>query len=142
MRSRIVRPLLSSLNASQETLVLELLYGIAIFIVKLSWLFLLHHLFRTRRVLYRLWALGSVIVAYTIVQLVGAGLHCIPFDALWNPEIPGRCIDINVLFLVCSSLNIATDFAILCLPMPELWRLKVSRRQKCQLTFMFLLGGL
>ena len=66
----------------------------------------------------------------------------VPIRALWNPEVPDRWINVDVVFVLCGSLNVATDVAIPCLPMPQLWKLKVSNIRKLQLTFMFLLGGL
>ena len=118
------------------------MYTMSIFVVKLSMLFLLHRIFPARAFLYRLLAIGSVILAYTLVQIICVIVHCIPFAALWDPTVPARCINLDDVILVCSSFNIATDVAILCVPMPELWNLKVTTRQKIQLSVIFLLGGL
>lgn len=41
-----------------------------------------------------------------------------------------------------GSLNVATDVTTLCLPMPLLWRLKVSLERRLQVMSIFLLGGL
>lgn len=41
-----------------------------------------------------------------------------------------------------GSLNVATDVITLCLPMPLLWRLKISVERRLQVMSMFLLGGL
>ena len=120
----------------------EVLYGINILLVKLSWLFLLRRIFPGKSILCLTWAIGSLVTAYTIVQIVCAVFQCVPIRALWNPEVPDRCIDVEVVFVLCGSLNVATDVAILCLPMPQLWNLKASNTRKIQLTFMFLLGGL
>lgn len=129
-------------DAAQGVMILEVLYCMSIFVIKLSCLCLLHRIFPGRRVLHVSWAIGSVLTAYTIVQIVCVVLHCIPFRALWDPKIPARCINLDDVLVLCGSLNIGTDVAILCLPIPELWKLKISIRQKLQLTTMFLLGGL
>lgn len=105
-------------------------------------LFLLHRIFPKRHFRYALWITGSVISTYTIVQVVCVVVHCIPVTALWDPTVPAYCINLDDVILVCSSFNIATDVAILLLPMPELWNLQITTRQKLQLTFLFLLGGL
>ena len=118
------------------------MYCIAIFIVKLSLLFLLDRIFPTRRFHYALWIIGSVIAAYTIVQIVCVGLLCIPFKALWDPTVPAHCINLDDVIIVCSSFNIATDVIILILPMPLIWHLHVTMKQKLQVTLLFLLGGL
>ena len=129
-------------DAAQGVMILEVLYSLSIFVVKLSWLFLLRRIFPGRRVLLITWAIGSILTSYTIVQIVCVVLHCIPIRALWEPQIPARCINLDDVLVVCGSLNIGTDVAILCSPMPELWKLKISTRRRIQLITMFLLGGL
>ena len=120
----------------------EVLYSLAIFIVKLSLLFLLHRTFPKKRMRYELCITGSVISLYTLVQIVCVIVHCIPFTALWDPTVPAHCINIDDVVLVCSAFNIATDVPILVMPMPELWNLRIARRLKLQITFLFLLRGL
>ena len=123
----------------------EIMYSLAIFMVKLSLLFLLHRIFpkiSKRRLHYALWVTGSIISAYTIVQIVCVILLCVPFRALWDPTVTAYCIRVDIVVLVCGSLNIATDVVILVLPVPEIWHLQIAMRQKLQLTFLFLLGGL
>ena len=123
-------------------MILQVLYSTTIFLIKLSWLALLYRSFPVKWLLHATVVIGSLIAAYTVVQIVCAVLHCVPIRALWNPQVIGRCINLNDVFMLCGSLNIATDIAILCLPMPELWKLKASNIRKAQVTFMFLLGGL
>ena len=118
------------------------LYSLAIFTVKLSMLFLLHRIFPKKHMRYELCITGSVISLYTLVQIVCGIVHCIPITALWDPTVPAYCINLDDVILVCSAFNIATDVAILVIPMPELWNLRITRRQKLQMTFLFLLGGL
>lgn len=117
------------------------MYSLAIYLVKLSILFLLRRIFPKRQFHYTLWITGIIMSAYTITQIICVIIHCVPFAALWDPKVPAHCIDLDDVILVCSSLNIATDVAILILPMPQLWNLKITTRQKLQLTFIFLLGG-
>ena len=105
-------------------------------------LFLLRRIFPQRQFFYALCVTGAIISAYTLTQIASVLLHCVPYAALWNPKVPASCINLDDVILVCSSFNIATDVAILILPMPQLWRLKITKRQKLQLTFIFLLGGL
>ena len=60
----------------------EVLYSLAILIVKLSLLFLLHRIFPKKRMRYELCITRSVISLYTLVQIVSVIVHCIPFTAL------------------------------------------------------------
>ena len=109
---------------------------------KLSALFLLARLFPGRSFRYTLWGIGAFVMAYSLAQTFGIIFTCVPVSAIWNPDVKGRCINSDDLYLACSSFNIATDFVILGLPMPKLWRLNVSITQKIQLTLIFALGGM
>ena len=120
----------------------EIVYTLAILVVKLSMLFLLHRIFPLKRFMYALRITGAVIIIYSMVQIIGVIAHCIPVDALWNHQKSGHCIDVNPVILLCSALNIVTDVAILCLPIWEVRKLKVTRRQRLQIISTFLLGGL
>lgn len=120
---------------------LEVLYTITIFIVKLSTLCLWHRLFPGRGFTTSLYIIGGICIAYSITQMVCVVTQCIPLSTLWNPSIKGTCIDLGRVFVVCSSFNIATDFCIIILPIFQLWKLKVNVRQKIQLFIMFSLGG-
>ena len=123
-------------------MIAEVLYSLALFIVKLSMLFLLHRIFPTRPIRYASCITGSVISVYTLVQILCIILHCIPLTALWDPTVPAQCIKVGEVMLVLGIFNSITDVAILIMPMPELWKLRITRKQKLQITFTFLLGGL
>jgi hypothetical protein len=60
----------------------------------------------------------------------------------WDRTIPGgHCVD-NTAFLLGNSIpNIATDIAILLLPLPFIWRLQQSKSRKIALSGIFLLAG-
>ena len=118
-----------------------MLYTITIFIIKLSTLCLWHRLFPGRGFTTALYAIGGVLTAYSITQLICVVTQCVPLSSLWDPSVPGTCINLDTVFVVCSSFNIATDFCILVLPIFQLLKLKVSTKQKLQLTIMFCLGG-
>lgn len=93
-------------------------------------LFLLDRIFPGKKFQRILIAIGVFITAYSITQAVCAVFECTPVRRAWSPEVEGTCINVDDVFLVCSALNIATDFLILYLPMPKLWRLKISNVQE------------
>jgi hypothetical protein len=47
-----------------------------------------------------------------------------------------------ILWFTNAGLNIATDFTLLILPMPIIYRLRVPRKQKIILAFILSLGAL
>ena len=80
-------------------------------------------------------------MATQIVQIFSGIFQCVPIEAAWNPAVEGHCINLSTVLVVGASMDIVTDFVILLLPMPQLWCLQVSTKQKIQLTGIFLLGG-
>ena len=68
--------------------------------------------------------------------------QCKPIKRVWNSTIKGECIDVTTVSMVMGSMNVLTDFFVLCLPLPELWKLQMRRRTKFQLIGIFSIGGL
>ena len=52
----------------------------------------------------------------------------------------GHCIDSLRYLIVIESINTATDFILLALPIPLLWKLRTSKLQKIVLTIIFTVG--
>ena len=78
-----------------------------------------------------------------MVVLVVA-FQCHPVKYVWNkdPSIDGTCINQWLFFVVGSVPNVATDFAILILPMPAVWALNMGTAQKISVIGILLLGSL
>lgn len=76
------------------------------------------------------------------VSTVLAIAQCNPRKKIWSPLTPGRCINSAVAYLATSIFNVITDFAILVLPMPCLWRLQISNKKKAWTTGIFATGSL
>ena len=120
----------------------EVLYNPAIFTTKLSILLLYHRIFPGPRFKLILWLVGAFVLAYSFTAAAVNIFQCVPVEALWNPAIKPRCVNLGADLIALSSMNVVTDFLILCLPMPQLWQLHASRARKIQLSGMFLLAGL
>lgn len=77
---------------------------------------------------------GFVLTFITVFQ-------CRPVQAAYNLAIENpRCISIESIYLASAPVNVATDLAILVLPIPVLTTLSLPRRQKTFLILSFLLG--
>ena len=61
---------------------------------------------------------------------------------LWKAETPGHCISKCNYFLDTAIPEVVTNFIILAVPLPYVWRLQMKRRQKILVTCIFALGGL
>lgn len=76
--------------------------------------------------------------AFFIVPLA----QCQPRDKIWNPEKPGKCVNIVQLYLASSIFNLLSDLAMLSVPIYLIWRLQMSLRRKVGVTMIFCTGGL
>lgn len=86
------------------------------------------------------YVLMALVVAWSIATLVGELTICAPTRKLWNPKSPGKCGDTHKLCLSTGMLHASFDLAILSIPMPLVWKLKISVGNKVFLTFLLLCG--
>ncbi|MCJ1429126.1 hypothetical protein MMC29_007039 [Sticta canariensis] len=126
---------------AKSVLATEYFYTSAIAAVKISILLLYRRLFPNHRFRIILWSFGVFILTYSTVQLLVTLFQCRPIRGAWDPFIRANCIKLNLEFMIMGSLNVATDVTTLCLPMPLLWRLKISIERRLQVMSMILLGG-
>ena len=89
---------------------------------------------------YTLVGLGLFVSLYNIAAFFGDIFQCVPLRKLWNPAVPGTCFNYEALIIASGVLNVVTDFAILGLPMPLLWRLEAPTRRKRLLSIVFSFG--
>jgi len=69
--------------------------------------------------------------------------QCTPVSYFWNRETEkGHCIESTKFFIALATTNLFTDVALLVLPIPQIWKLKVPRAQKFRLSSIFLVGTL
>ncbi len=87
------------------------------------------------------YVLLGIIVACNVWVFIGQFIQCIPLRALWDPTVPGTCLGLAVQ-IGNSILHIITDFFIFLLPIPTLIKLKVNKKQKIGLFFVFCIGFL
>lgn len=133
---------LITLERSKIVVATQIVYNPAVVAIKSSILLLYRRLFPGRRLKIILWCVGGFVVSYSIAQSLVEVFQCSPVNALWNPQVKGKCIDLDDELLVSSALNVSTDVLILVIPLPILWRLQISMERKVQLIGIFLLGGL
>ena len=71
-----------------------------------------------------------------------ATLECRPIRAAWNPFYAGevRCIPLLTEFICSSPINIITNLCLLFLPIPVLTGMRLPKRQKMAVVFLFSLG--
>jgi hypothetical protein len=122
---------------------IEILYNPILALVKTSILLFLLRLFGQKPGVRRfiIWV-NAANIGMLIAVFFATVLQCIPINKTWEPDMNGTCIDRRVLFTVSSSFNIMTDVLILALPLRIFIDLKIPKRTKIALMFIFLLGFL
>lgn len=68
---------------------------------------------------------------------------CVPVRAFWEPDLAGaHCINRTFVWFFHASINILTDLIIFIIPIPVISSLKLPRKQKILVMFLFGLGVL
>ncbi|KAH7065625.1 hypothetical protein B0J12DRAFT_561216 [Macrophomina phaseolina] len=83
------------------------------------------------------------VTAWYIASFLVTALQCLPVAALWTPSLTptAKCVKLRPFFFGTSIPNILTDLFLLVLPIPYVWRLKITLVQKLFVIGFFLLGG-
>ena len=117
-------------------------YNAAVLCAKATILMQYFRVFPTHRMRVICWTMIAVLATYGTWCVLSAFLNCIPVAKFWNPAIPGHCLSKPGLWFSNASMHIATDLAILIIPIPALAALDLPKRQKVALFVIFALGGL
>ncbi|KAJ5836416.1 hypothetical protein N7447_002442 [Penicillium robsamsonii] len=116
-------------------------YNAAVLCAKASILMQYWRVFPTHRMRVVCWIMISILAIYGTWAVISAFLNCIPVTKFWDPSIEGFCLNKTNLWFSNASMHIATDIAILIIPIPALMAVDLPRRQKIALMIMFGLGG-
>ncbi|PKY02154.1 hypothetical protein P168DRAFT_240434, partial [Aspergillus campestris IBT 28561] len=112
--------------------VLQIVYGPLIFLTKLSILLLyrrvLAPLVKRKTLVFiqlTIWLNFAFYLALTLVKI----LECTPRSKIWHKDTPGHCINVKLQMIATSTINMASNFLILLLPVFCIRRLQSSLRQ-------------
>lgn len=81
-----------------------------------------------------------VVIAFGISFFVVFMTQCHPVSFIWNPVPGGACRDLTYQEYASVSVNMAIDLAIFILPLPVLWTLQMTTRNKVYVTIMLSFG--
>lgn len=85
-------------------------------------------------------ALMILLVLFYLPMNIIKILECIPRARIWDPSIPGHCIDTHILLSVSGIFNTVSDFVIVMLPLGRVWTLKMKFKDKVYVVFAFTFG--
>ena len=103
-------------------------------------LFGFHRCFR--RILY---LTAALVASWFIGKLFVAIFRCSPVSAAFDPDPlhqEAHCFHNEAYLIPTALLDVLLDVWILILPLPMVWNLQLSQRQKYCLSGIFLLGAL
>jgi hypothetical protein len=111
-------------------------------LTELSLLVLFHRIFVTPTSRNATTITRMVIVLWWVGTVLADILICIPIEHSWNTEIPAHCGNKQLLAIIPPTPWIATDLALLLMPMPMVYKLHLPGLQRVGMAALFLLGGL
>ncbi|KAK7743668.1 hypothetical protein SLS62_010537 [Diatrype stigma] len=85
---------------------------------------------------FMLACVGSFCIATTMATI----FQCTPVVRAFDRSVEGHCISNSPFWYANAGFNISTDFIILLMPMPLVYRLKIPALQKIGLCMVFALG--
>lgn len=119
-------------------------YSLTITSAKLSLLLLYRRIFDTASFKQRSLVVGAACIMWFLAEVIAGVLQCRPFRAAFNPELlfTDHCINLQAYYWGITAANLGLDLVVFCLPIYDVWQLKVTMRQRLGLIGIFLLGGL
>ncbi|KDN63344.1 putative integral membrane protein [Colletotrichum sublineola] len=110
--------------------------------VKLLIVLFLHRIFPSQT--FRRIARGIVIVLllHGTLFTIPFAVQCTPVQSIWDRTITDRrCLNLQAVGYSSSGLAMAEDVAILLLPIPHVWQLKVSLPRRLAVIALFSVGS-
>ncbi|CAI6334239.1 unnamed protein product [Periconia digitata] len=123
---------------SKSIYALQMLYFSAVALPKISICLLYLSIFDRKSTRLATHLILWVLVVNWVVWIVVTLLQCRPIAYQWNKNIPGgRCVSLLAIYKASGAPNIATDVAILVLPMKMALQLHLSWSRKLGVLVVF-----
>ncbi|MCJ1263640.1 hypothetical protein MMC22_003510 [Lobaria immixta] len=127
------------------TNITAMVYEPTISITKLSILLMYLRIFMPNRsIRTRTYYLTQFIIWFNVLFylaiLIVTGCQCVPRRKIWNPWVPGKCVNPHALLAVTAVINLLLDFSILLLPIQSIWHLQLSPKRKLAISSVFATG--
>ncbi|KAJ5606006.1 hypothetical protein N7510_008787 [Penicillium lagena] len=119
----------------------EIFYCFVIYFIKLSILWLYLRIF-PKGVFHRCVIATMVFVTLSVVILIPMVIwQCVPISAIWDlKRNAAQCLSISGVAYANAALNVATEIVILILPIPLVYKIRVSKSTKFALYALFSAG--
>jgi hypothetical protein len=92
---------------------------------------------------FSIWLTMFVIVGSYTGIFFSLIFACRPIAASWdlNLQAGAVCINRGAIYIATAVIGVVTDVLLIALPIPTVWGLQMSRKQKIGLTAMFGVGS-
>jgi len=121
-------------------------YDFAVALSRISALFFYRRIFEAtdRTFLINFWACLTTNIAWLSIMSCVALFNCVPIHAFWDHVVPGytgyTCIKTINLELGHGVTSVVIDLWILLIPVPFLWKLRMTQQKKFLVIMVFILG--
>ena len=137
----------TSMLISRKTFFISMItYIITVTLVRLSILLTLRRIFNVEPFKMITTILGTVTTAWGVLIVLANIFQCTPLMDAFDPDVvmtsSKSCIDLQAMFYATLGTGFTIDLIILILPLHIIWRLRLSTRQKFEVTAILSLGGL
>lgn len=117
-------------------------YLASLFGYKLSILLLYLRIFGVNNTFrYFTWLTIFFVFGYLCSNFFTQLFGCTPPNKYWHSSYPGHCIDYTIAGLAYGSMNFISGLIILILPLPMIWHLQLSRKQKIGISIICMAGA-
>ena len=86
------------------------------------------------------WVMLGAVSSYCVASVTASIFQCNPVRKAIDKTIPGTCINMTQFWYANAGFSISTDIIILLLPMPLVYKLKITGQQKLALVAVFMIG--
>jgi hypothetical protein len=119
------------------------MYNAALFAIKMTFLFQYYRVLAVNQHIKKVYIAAIALVGcWALSQVLVEIFICVPIDAFWDHNVPGRCIPNYPQWYINAAGNIISDIVVFVLPLPVISKLSLPRMQKIILMFIFCLGFL
>ena len=91
---------------------------------------------------YITWLMMFFVCGYLVSNFWTQIFGCSPRSKYWFEDTPGHCINYKAAGIAYGAMNVVSDGLIFLLPLPMVWRLKLSTKEKFGVSLIFMSGAM
>jgi hypothetical protein len=117
-----------------------LVFAVSLLMVKMSIMFFYLRVFVNPGLRMATKIVMGVVLLWSCANIIQVFLICRPFRSTYDITVTGTCGNRQGSFIAIGAFNVVTDFIILLLPVPTVWKLHMPTSAKVALTGVFSVG--